>query len=307
MTGLPRPQRNADYRALAWLAMAIAVSVVSWSIPAARPALLPLGAYFSFAAGVIAHGHYHCPIFANRAANQTINLVTTLFFGFPTFVWVAGHNEKHHRYSNGPGDPTATWHIARRHNMATAIICPLYAMFYEPIVVTFLVKSWRTNRRRFRSAMLQIVVFAAFLTICLAANPAAFAWAFALPWALGLFAIHYFNYIQHVHCDPASEYAHSRDWTGSILNFLVFNQGYHTVHHRRPGAHWSEWPAMHARIGDRIPVELQADNLIVWLVRQYVLAPFVPRFGTQQVGNPPWVAGTVASTVTIEPSSGESL
>jgi beta-carotene hydroxylase len=302
-----RPRRAADYRALAWLAMAITVASVSWTVPAARPALLPLGVYFSFTAGVIAHGHYHCPIFASRVLNQIVNLVTTLFFGFPTFVWVAGHNELHHRYSNGPGDPTATWHIARRHNLVTAIVCPLYAMLYEPIVVTFLVRSWRTNRRRFRSAAAQIAVYAGFVTVGLATDAAAFAWAFALPWAVGLFAIHYFNYVQHVHCDPASEYAHSRDWTGGVLNFLVFNQGYHTVHHRRPGAHWSDWPGMHARVRDQIPAELQADNLIVWLVRQYVLAPFAPRFGTRQVGTPPWATGTAASTLAVETSSGESL
>lgn len=307
MIGWLRPRRSADYKSIAWLAMAITVAAISWITPSLRWVLLPLGVYFSFTAGIIAHGHYHCPIFSGRIQNQITNLVTTLFFGFPTFVWVAGHNEQHHRYNNGPGDPTATWHITRRHNLASAIVCPLYAMVYEPIVVTFLVKNWRTNRRRFRSAALQIVVFAGFVTAGLAVNPVAFAWAFALPWASGLFAIHYFNYVQHVHCDPSSGYSHSRDWTGSVLNFFVFNQGYHTVHHRRPGAHWSDWPAMHTLVRDRIPAELQADNLLVWLIRQYVLAPFAPRFGTQQVGVPPWASTTPASTLTVETSSGESL
>lgn len=302
-----RPRCTADYKAITWLVMTIAVAVASWSAPAARPALLPLGVYFSFTAGIIAHGHYHCPMFASRMMNQSVNLVTMVFFGFPTFVWVAGHNELHHRYTNGPGDPSATWNIARRHNLLTAIVCPIAAMVYEPIVVTFLATSWRTNRRRFRSAVLQIVMYVGLVAVGLATDVSAFVWTFALPWAAGLFAIHYFNYIQHVHCDPASDYAHSRDWTGPMLNFLVFNQGYHTVHHRRPGAHWSRWPQMHAKVRDLIPLELQSDNLIAWLIRQYLIALFAPRFGTQQVGNAPWAPGAIASTMSTMTSSGESL
>jgi fatty acid desaturase len=302
-----RPRHASDYKAIAWLAMKLAVVVTSWSWPAARPALLPFGMYFAFTAGLIAHGHYHCPTFESRTLNQIVNLATTAFFGFPTFVWVAGHNELHHRYTNGPGDPSATWHIARRHNLVTAIVCSIVAMVYEPVAVTFLATSWRTNRRRFRSAMLQIAMFLALVATCLVIDASAFVWALALPWAAGLIAIHYFNYIQHVHCDPASDCAHSRDWTGGVVNFLVFNQGYHTVHHRRPGAHWSQWPEMHARVRERIPAELQSGNMIAWLVRQYVIAPFAPRFGTRQVGTPPWAPGVVASTISTAPSSGESL
>ena len=29
---------------------------------------------------------------------------------------------------------------------------------------------------------------------------------------------------------------------GNWLNFLIFNQGYHSVHHRYPGIHWSQIP-----------------------------------------------------------------
>ena len=40
-----------------------------------------------------------------------------------------------------------------------------------------------------------------------------------------------FNYDQHAHANPFSEYDHSRSFTSPILNFLLFNNGYHFVHH----------------------------------------------------------------------------
>jgi fatty acid desaturase len=178
----------------------------------ARPWLLPLGIYFSFAAGLVAHGHNHCPMFSSRALNQVVNLATTAFFGFPTFVWVAGHNGWHHRFNNGPQDPSAGWRLSKRHNLAMAVIAPIGAMLYEPVVLPFLADAWRKNPRRFRACLLQIIFYTAGIAVGLAYNWRAFLWSFGVPWALALYLIHYFNYIQHIHCDPSSEYAHSRDW-----------------------------------------------------------------------------------------------
>ncbi len=49
-----------------------------------------------------------------------------------------------------------------------------------------------------------------------------------------------FNYDQHVHTDPWSKHNHSRSWDGKLLNFLLFNNGYHLAHHENPATHWSK-------------------------------------------------------------------
>ena len=56
----------------------------------------------------------------------------------------------------------------------------------------------------------------------------------------GSYSMMWFNYMQHVHCDPWSKYDHSRNITGRIFNFIVFNNGLHTVHHFNAATHWSE-------------------------------------------------------------------
>ena len=53
----------------------------------------------------------------------------------------------------------------------------------------------------------------------------------------------YFAWLSHA---PArgftDEPSTSLNNAGNILNFLIFNQGYHSVHHRYPGIHWSQIP-----------------------------------------------------------------
>src|SRR5262249_28649378 len=73
-----------------------------------------------------------------------------------------------------------------------------------------------------------------------------------LPALFALWTIMFFNYEQHVHTDPWSEHNHSRNFTNPVLNFFLFNNGYHGAHHERPGLHWSKLPGAHARIADQI-------------------------------------------------------
>jgi len=46
-------------------------------------------------------------------------------------------------------------------------------------------------------------------------------------------------------------------------NLPSWNLGYHTAHHMLPGLHWSELPALHAKIRDRIPDHLITENVLL--------------------------------------------
>ena len=53
----------------------------------------------------------------------------------------------------------------------------------------------------------------------------------------------YFAWLTHAPArvfddDPSK----SMNTVGNWLNFFIFNQGYHSVHHRYPGIHWSQIP-----------------------------------------------------------------
>ena len=47
-------------------------------------------------------------------------------------------------------------------------------------------------------------------------------------------------------------YNHSRNHIGRVLNWCLFNNGFHTAHHMRPGLHWSELPDFHREIAANI-------------------------------------------------------
>ena len=65
-------------------------------------------------------------------------------------------------------------------------------------------------------------------------------WVYIVPTMIGKYLIVTLNMLQHKGCDPESKYNHSRNFTGPILNFFCFNNGYHTQHHI--SLHWSLLP-----------------------------------------------------------------
>jgi len=87
------------------------------------------------------------------------------------------------------------------------------------------------------------------------------------------------NMLQHDGCDVPSEtdtsptvvnFNTSRNFTGGLLNFLTFNNGFHTVHHIHPSMHWSLLPAAHTRIAHRIHPALNEASM-----PRYIFAAFV--------------------------------
>ena len=59
------------------------------------------------------------------------------------------------------------------------------------------------------------------------------------------------NLLQHDGCDEKSEYNHSRNFVGKLVNWFTYNNGYHTIHHMEPGLHWSLLPRPSTRSASR--------------------------------------------------------
>jgi fatty acid desaturase len=53
-----------------------------------------------------------------------------------------------------------------------------------------------------------------------------------------------------------NEFEASYNITGRLFNLLTGNLGYHTAHHHKQGLHWSQLPALHEQIKDKIPAQL---------------------------------------------------
>ncbi len=79
------------------------------------------------------------------------------------------------------------------------------------------------------------------------------------------------NYVQHVGCDPHSPDHYSRNFVSPAVNWLVFQAGYHTVHHEHAAAHWSTYPALHAARAAGLDPALNEHSILTFCFKRYVL------------------------------------
>ena len=70
---------------------------------------------------------------------------------------------------------------------------------------------------------------------------------------LNRYALWWGTYWQHVKAPGQSVYEASNTTTHRGLNTLIFNNGYHTAHHEKPGLHWSLLPERTCEIQHLIP------------------------------------------------------
>jgi beta-carotene hydroxylase len=293
---------SADRRTLLWCAAMPVVALSMYVKPGLIPYLSPLACYLALAAGVMAHNHNHCPTFKNRKLNDVFGMYLSVFYGYPTFAWIPTHNLNHHKYVNKAGDATITWRYTNNHNWWVASTYFYVSSYFQSDPIKAFIRKARTNNPTlYRQIITQYVVWGGTHVLLLGLAIALFGgwagarvwvFAFGLPAFFALWTIMLFNYIQHVHTDPWSEHNHSRTFTSKAMNYLLFNNALHTVHHEQPGAHWSTLPEAHAKIEAQIHPALKPNSFFAWCFDSYVLALFSPRFGTQQVGRAPFAPPT---------------
>ncbi len=293
------PRNAADYRTLLWtFVLTPAVVAIQYARPALVPYLWWVSCYFALACGVIAHNHNHCPTFASKRTNELFAAWISIFYGYPTFAWIPTHNLNHHKFLNRAGDATITWRYTNRHNALVAFTYFFVSSYYQSDPIkTFIRKAKTSNRKLYRRVLTQYAVWigaeSALLALAIALHglkTGLYVWTLVtfIPAFFALWTIMLFNYEQHVHTDPWSEHNHSRTFDGRLTNFLLFNNGLHTVHHEHPGTHWSRSFELHNAIAPQIDKRLIERSMWWYFFRQYVIAMLVPSLGTTQVGRAPF-------------------
>ena len=290
-----RLRHRADVRTLVWAFLLMpAAAAAQYAVPRLAGWLLPVSMYLAYSAGVIAHNHNHSPTFFGRRMNALLAAWMSFFYGYPVFAWIPTHNENHHKHVNGPGDATSTLAMKRDSGLVAALVFPVIsAAAQEPLIARFVARAKRTNPRAYAAyAVQRLVVFvghAAALGLAVGLHgplrgALVYASALGAPAALALWGLMFTNYVQHVDCDPASRWRRSRDFVSGWMNFFVFDNGFHTVHHERPGLHWSQTRQAHARIAHLLDPHLQESSIFAYALREYVVKPWRPRFAVARPG-----------------------
>lgn len=239
---------------------------------------------WSFFCATIVHNTIHSPVFRKKSWNKLFQIVLSLTYGHPVSAYVPGHNFSHHRFTQTPLDSIRTQKARFRWNFLNQLL-----FFY--LMVPAILRSERKFIRRmrserpkwFRQYIIESIVLNSFRVGLLVLDWRAFICFILIPHQYAAWGIVGTNYWQHEGCDETHPYNHSRNFTGNWLNFFAFNNGYHGIHHLRPGLHWSLLPEAHRRfIAPHIHPNLEQKNLLNYIWKAYVY----PGKRVDYLGNP---------------------
>lgn len=270
---------TADLKVVLYMAIHTALFVSFWTYGFHWLAYV-LFMLFSVTVSVITHNHMHMSIWTWKPLNVLTDWWLTVFYGVPIFTWIPTHNRNHHRYTNKEGDSSVTYRHTEENNLISLLSYPSISGFHQLTqnVIPYMAELRKTDKAEFVMNWVQVIVLFAWNIGWLVYD-----WQFAIlyvviPSQFSAFTVFIFNYVQHVHTDEESEYNHSRNFMG--VNWFLFNNGYHTAHHERASIHWSELPAEHAKIKDKIDPSLVEKTFLGFLFRVYIMGFFNKKFST---------------------------
>jgi beta-carotene hydroxylase len=276
-------KNNADIKSLIYILITTALFITQWMFIGVNSFIYTWYLFMSVAVSVMTHNHNHLPMWQSKTLNTFTDWWLTVFYGFPIFAWIPTHNKNHHRFNNREGDDSITYRVSERNNFLTLISYPTISGYYQQKAIFGYLKDLKANNKEkyllciSQYAILFLWIAAAFLI----SWQKAFLFVI-IPQQVSLFSVLIFNYVQHVHANEESAWDHSRNFIG-FLNFMLFNNGYHTIHHHKAGLHWSNVPKAHKEIENNIKPILLERSFWWYIVRSYFLAIFIPKFRTNSM------------------------
>ena len=209
---------------------------------------------YSLSIGVM-HMHAHRKLFTSRWPNRVLEFLLCFpcVHDYPSMRYV--HVYLHHRYEDGPNDPTSTAGYRTGWRMLQYWV--LYAPHSKWITGRALfapdAKSiWRRLRGQFLfDAPMCMLIAVAWAGVDLHGMVSLWLVPMLIVWT----NIGFFAWLTHA---PATgpKINGSFNTTNRWMNLLVHNQGFHVVHHRYPGVHWTAIPG-------RFDLMLEVDDRLI--------------------------------------------
>lgn len=229
--------------------------------------------FFSIGMQVIHHNHVHLGIWRSNKLNRLTSLFISVTTAVPSAMMIGGHIKNHHVHQHGPEDHTRTYRFGGDHNHFPGYVLHPFQAFFTLIPI-----FWKDflggipKRSRFsRQLALEVsLIFAAWILLA-GMNWQNFLLFVLLPQLFGLHWLLGANYLQHAHCDDASDVNYARNFTG-VVNWFWFNIGYHTAHHDHPGAHWSTLRKIHDENCEQVDSKLCCSSFVSYVLRTFFLS-----------------------------------
>lgn len=276
-----------DLQSLAYLAGAPALALWQWRFGFSPWLYAPMVVMW-IGVGVIHHNHAHLPMWWHGGLNRASDLWMSALQGHPTFVFRPAHNNNHHRHRHGPRDLARTYRFrgGDTNTLWGYLVHPFQAAcVLYPLFLRYLRRLRAACPGEFRWAWVQYVAVLSVWAVAAAASPQKWLLYVLVPQVLGLHWLLGANYFQHAHADGASRWNYARNFEGGV-NLVYFNIGLHTAHHEHPGVHWSQLPARHAALRDRVDPRLCERGLVAYVLRVYLGGLLSRRWRSQSLQHP---------------------
>lgn len=264
---------RTEWRQIGIVSVYLAIMGTMLFVPATRSIwLVALACYFSFLNSVVIHNHLHTGIFRSKRLNMMWRCVLSFGALYPASANVPSHNLVHHQFDDdGDRDWADPRHVSFAWNLLNLIHFPNVAGPY-----TFAgVKRWAATTRLpdfNRQYTTESLVAFGLTGAALLYDFWGALFCVMVPQLWGARGILRINIIQHDRADINSEWNHSRNFVGRAFNWIMCNNGYHTIHHNRAGMHWSKLADGHKReVVGRIHPSLDEPSMLWYLVRTYLL------------------------------------
>ena len=260
-------RNNKDIRTLFFLMVILSIRIGLWWIePDFFLIWLPFIVILVFILYCIKHNQLHLTIFKSALLNRIYENVLGIFTGTSMKGAYVIHIANHHKENNNEKD----WGNTNAYNSKSQAVNLFKYALTTPLIFLKAKRKWLQNTTQ-KSIVLISNIESWIITITyivlLSIKFKATIMYIIIPHLLGQLILVSFNYFQHADCNPSSAYDHSRNFTGKLINYLTFNNGYHTVHHLYPTLHWSEYNEIHLSIQHKIATHLNENNLLFFIVR----------------------------------------
>lgn len=270
-------RNKADLRTLAFVGSWFVFFGIFWAFDPTwsgwgRGLAVAFLAYLSFTCAVITHNTIHAPIFRRRWLNRGFQHVLTWTYGNPVSAYVPGHNLSHHLHVQTARDVMRTTKLRYRWNLLNQLLfLPHVAGAISRADTAYAMMMRKKKPSWFRQWAAEWIV--------LIVGTVAF---FLVDWELALFylviprvfaawGIVGINYCQHDGCDPDHPYNHSRNFVGHLENWLLFNNGFHGMHHLEHNLHWSLLRQAHyEQVAPHVHPDLDEPSLLGYMFKAFL-------------------------------------
>lgn len=190
------------------------------------------------------HFSSHRSMYKVGALNHALVWYMAPFFGIPSGVYKLHHVIMHHIENNSGMDISETECFQRD---SWSHFGYYWLRFVALIWVDLPFYVIRTRRWAQAAELFAGLAFWVSFQVLLSSYVSAGAtfWCFNLPYVIGMSAMSFGNWSQHIFVNPedaASNYALTYNCINSPTNQTTFNDGYHVIHHANARLHWTEIP-----------------------------------------------------------------